>query len=323
MTFKVGLVGARGYTGGELVKLLAAHPSLELAFAVSTTTSGQRVDAHIAGVETDLVFEALTPEDVAARDVDAVVLALSNNASGPWLAALYARASATGKKAPVVVDLSADHRFNEAWAYGLPELFRASLKKARCISNPGCYATGAQLGIAPLRELLSGPPHVFGVSGYSGAGATPSPKNDVDALRDNLMPYALTDHVHAREISRHMQRDVFFTPHVAPFFRGITLTVSLPLKEAVDADFVRTRFADAYRSEPLIRVVDGIPLVRDAANRHDVTIGGFAVEGSSSRAARAVVIVTLDNLLKGAATQALQNLNLALGLDELAGVPLS
>jgi N-acetyl-gamma-glutamyl-phosphate reductase len=257
------------------------------------------------------LIEDLGPADVANRDVDAVVLALPNGLAAPYVAALR-------QDAPVVVDLSADYRFDEGWAYGLPELGREPLRGAKRISNPGCYATGAQLGLAPALELCMAAPHVFGVSGYSGAGTTPSDKNDPEKLRDNLMPYALAGHLHEREVSHRLGREVFFTPHVAPFFRGITLTISLPLSAPVSRAELLARYRAAYDGEPLVEVSEGVPLVRDAACGHGVAIGGFALDEAGRRA---VVVVTLDNLLKGAATQALQNLNLAFGEDELRGVP--
>ena len=132
----------------------------------------------------------------------------------------------------VIVDLSADHRFDDAWYYGLPELTRHAIAANARISNPGCYATAMQLAIAPLTDQLAGPPQCFGVSGYSGAGTTPSDKNNPDKLRDNLMPYALVDHVHEREVSRQLGMPVEFMPHVAPHFRGITMTVNLWLQQA-------------------------------------------------------------------------------------------
>src|SRR6185369_8500582 len=123
-----------------------------------------------------------------------------------------------------------DHRFHDGWAYGLPELQRAKIAGAKRIANPGCYATAAGLVVAPIASRLSGLAQCFGVSGYSGAGTTPSPRNDVAALRDNLMPYQLVGHLHEREVSRHVA-PVRFVPHVAPFFRGITVTASLALRE--------------------------------------------------------------------------------------------
>jgi N-acetyl-gamma-glutamyl-phosphate reductase len=306
--YKVGLVGARGHTGAEIVRLIDAHPSLELAFAVSRAAAGKRIDEVVPGVKSQIVVEDTVARASAPASVDAVLLALPNGESGLWVDAYQSK---------IIVDLSADHRFDD-WVYGLPERNRATIKGARHIANPGCYATGAQLGLAPILDVIAGMPTVFGVSGYSGAGTTPSPRNDVNALRDNLMPYALVGHMHEREVSRHLNHRVAFMPHVAQFFRGITLTISAPLKSALTLDALKARYRDAYAGERLIRVVDDIPLVRDAANRHDVTIGGFAVDET-----HAVIIVTLDNLLKGAATQAIQNLNIAFGLDEYAGIPIA
>ena len=165
---------------------------------------------------------------------------------------------------------------------------------------------------------LAGPAQCFGVSGYSGAGTTPSPKNDPAALRDNLMPYALTGHVHGREVARQLGHAIEFMPHVAPHFRGITLTANLHLHRAFDAAAVRARFEAHYLREPLVRVVDEAPWVAAIAGRHHVEIGGFALADDGRRL---VVVATLDNLLKGAATQALQNLNLAFGLAETMGIP--
>ena len=307
----VGLCGARGYTGAELVRLLAGHPRLHLARAASRASVGRPLAAELPGAPEGVVLEALDPEAVAAWPVDALVLALPNDLAAPFVAAADARPGG----GPAIVDLSADHRFTDAWAYGLPERHRAALRGARRIANPGCYATGVQLGLAPALDLLAGPPHAFGVSGYSGAGTAPSPRNDPARLKDNLMPYALVGHVHEREASRHLGRPVHFTPHVASFFRGITLTLALPLARPVASAALRERYAAAYAGEPLITVQDAIPEVAAAAGRHGLTIGGFAAAGD-----HAVVIVTLDNLLKGAATQALQNLNLALGLPELMGI---
>lgn len=308
MSAAVGLVGARGHVGGELVRLLAGHPGLALARAASRQGVGTPLRAQIGAGPEGLVVEDMSPETVASWPVDVVVLALPNG-----LAAAYAAALAGG---PAIVDLSADFRFDDGWVYGLPELHRARLAGARRIANPGCYATGIQLGVAPALPLLAGPPQAFGVSGYSGAGTSPSPRNDPARLRDNLMAYALVGHVHEREASRHLGRPVRFVPHVAAFFRGISLTITLPLARRETPASLLARYREAYAGEPLVRVVADIPEVQAAAGRHDVTIGGFAVDGD-----HAVVVVVLDNLLKGAATQALQNINLALGLPERLGVP--
>jgi N-acetyl-gamma-glutamyl-phosphate reductase len=312
---RVGLVGARGHTGAELVALIEGHPRLALAYASSRKDAGRGLAEVVPGARTDLQVVAPDPADVAARGLDAVVLALPNGEAKPYVDALGDRG--------VVVDLSADHRFDDAWAYGLPERTRATLRGAKRIANPGCYATGMQLALGPIVDVLAAPPVCFGVSGYSGAGTTPSPRNDPEKLRDNLMPYSLVGHVHEREVARGLGRDVVFVPHVAPFFRGITLTISAAFAAPIERAALRARYEAAYAGEPLVAVVDDVPLddvplVRDAAGKHGATIGAFAVADDGRRA---VIVATLDNLLKGAATQAVQNLNLALGFDELAGIP--
>ena len=289
----LGLVGARGYVGRELVTLATRHGGFDLQLAIS-------------------LRDGKSPAEVAAERLDAYVLALPNGASEPYVDAITrARPDA------VIVDLSADHRFDASWVYGQPERKRASIALARRIANPGCYATATQLALAPLVPLLDGPANVFGVSGHSGAGTTPSPKNDPDALRDNLMPYALVGHVHEREVAAQLECRLFFMPHVASFFRGITVTVSVALARPCSRPELEARYREAYASEPLVRVQDDIPLVRDIAGKHEVVIGGLTV---SDDGRHAVVVATIDNLLGGAATQALRNLNLALGIPENRGV---
>ena len=310
----VGLVGARGHTGAELIRLIARHPHLELAFVSSRELVGQPVRAHIEGFAGELRYENLAHEQVVARGVDAVILALPNGKAGDIVSALDAQAPDT-----VIVDLSADYRFSEDWYYGLPELTRASYAGQKRISNPGCYATAMQLAIAPLLDRLAGPPQCFGVSGYSGAGTTPSDKNDTDKLRDNLMPYALADHIHEREVSRHLGVPVEFMPHVAPHFRGITMTVNLWLDQAMEVEAIRGLYRQRYAGEPLIRILDEAPWVSNIAGKHGVEIGGFTVAPGGKRV---IVVATLDNLLKGAATQAMQNLNLAFGFDEFTSIPM-
>ena len=239
------------------------------------------------------------PQDVAARGADAVILALPNGEAAPYVAAIEAVAPRT-----IIVDLSADYRFDPGWTYGLPELYgRDALRAATRIANPGCYATAGQLCVHPVRDLLSGPAHLFGVSGYSGAGTTPSRKNDVEALKDNLMPYSLTGHLHEREMSRHLDHEVRFSPHVAAFFRGITMTAQLSFREPVTAPALQARYHDAYEGEPLIRLIDTIPEIRDGQDMPGAVIGGWSI-GEGGR--HATLVCALDNLLKGAAVQAVQ-----------------
>ena len=169
----IGIVGARGHTGAELIRLIAAHPALELAFVSSRELDGQRVSGHSDAYAGELRYENLDPAAVAAKRADVVILALPNGKAAPYVEAIDKAAPDT-----LVVDLSADYRFDKAWYYGLPELTRGKWRGEKRISNPGCYATAMELSIAPLKDLLAAPPVCFGVSGYSGAGTTPSDKND-------------------------------------------------------------------------------------------------------------------------------------------------
>lgn len=316
----IGIVGARGHTGAELIRLIARHPMLELAFVSSRELAGQRVADHDDAYAGDLRFENLDAQAAAAKQADIVILALPNGKAAPYVAAIGA-----SKPETLVVDLSADHRFDHGWYYGLPELTRDQwpgngTEKSRRISNPGCYATAIELSVSPLKDLLAAPPVCFGVSGYSGAGTTPSDRNDPEKLRDNLMPYALTGHVHEKEASFHLGVPVEFMPHVAPHFRGLTVSSNLYLLRAMKREDVLARFRDAYGHEKLVRVVDDPPWVSRIAGKHHAEIGGFAL---SDDGRRVVIVATLDNLLKGAATQAMQNINLASGFNELAGIPCS
>ncbi len=310
----IGIVGARGHTGAELIRLVANHPGLELAFVSSRELDGQRLADQVEAYTGDLRYASLDADAVAAQAADVVILALPNGKAAP-----YVEAIARAKPDTVIVDLSADYRFDERWYYGLPELYRERWRGEKHISNPGCYATAIQLSIAPVKDLLAAPPVSFGVSGYSGAGTTPSDRNDPEKLRDNLMPYSLTGHMHEREASRHLGMPVEFMPHVAPHFRGLTVTTNLYLARPAKRDEIVARYHDRYDGERLVSVVDEAPWVSHIANRHHVEIGGFSMAADGRRV---VVVATLDNLLKGAATQAMQNVNRALGLDEYTAIPL-
>lgn len=310
----LGIVGARGHTGAELIRLVAGHPGFELAFVSSRELDGQPVSAHVPEYRGDLRYSNLVAGQLAGQGVDAYVLALPNGMAGAFVSGI-----AEGGQDPVIVDLSADYRFDDDWYYGLPELARDRYTGQKRISNPGCYASAMQFAIAPMLDTLAGPVQCFGVSGYSGAGTTPSDKNDVDKLRGNLMPYTLIGHVHEREATRQLGVAVEFMPHVAPHFRGLTITANLHLKAPIMLDAAKERYVERYAGEPLLRVVDSAPWVSHIAGKHGVEIGGFTL---SDDGRRLVVVATLDNLLKGAATQAMQNLNLSFGFQEIEGIPL-
>ena len=310
---------------------LSHHSRFDLALASSRALVGKPVaeEFNVTGMDPKFTFEAVEAGDIPnhpkAKDIDVWVLALPNGLAPNWVSPL----EAVGKHAnngtgAVLIDLGADFRFTDDWTYGLPERkgAREKIKGTRRIANPGCYATGAQIGLLPLfhNKLISDVPTVFGLSGYSGAGTSPSEKNDPLVLRDNILPYGLVNHMHEREVSRHCGSRVAFMPHVAPYFQGIAITLSAHLNQ----DFASSKeimkiFEDYYQGEPLIKVSETFPRVRDNMSQHFVAVGGFTWDPKSRRLA---MHATIDNLLKGAATQALQNLNLALGFEEFDGIDL-
>jgi len=361
---KLGLLGARGYVGRELLRLLGNHSGIEVVCASSRALNGRGVQSFAASdhdwehlengacnaansstsfLSPDLLFSTLQLEDIANySDVDVWVLALPNGMSEAWVAGFTNDKGnlnpSSGRSTPLLIDLSGDHRFNDDWVYGLTEApnIRDRLRSASKISNPGCYATAAQVGLMPLilnkddeedsildqtliRMQRGAVPTIFGVSGYSGAGTTPSPKNDLKNVQNNLLPYALTGHLHEREISRHLSAAVSFSPHVGPFFQGIHLTISVPLQNinGITPEALLAQYQSYYESEPLVKISLDAPIVRENVGQHHVAVGGFTVDENNSRA---VLVATIDNLLKGAATQALQNINVALGFDEFQGL---
>ncbi|KAI1494562.1 Aspartate/glutamate/uridylate kinase [Biscogniauxia mediterranea] len=318
---RVALIGARGYTGQALIALLNTHPHFELKHVSSRELAGQKLQGYN---KKEITYENLSAEDVGEMEkkgaIDVWVMALPNGVCKPYVDAITdAKKSSPREDGSLIIDLSADYRFDNSWTYGLPELVkRSAIAQATQISNPGCYATAAQLGISPLVEHLGGQPTIFGVSGYSGAGTKPSSKNNVELLTNNIIPYSLTDHIHEKEISTQLGASVGFIPHVAVWFQGIHHTINIPLNKTMTSRDIRQIYQDRYAGEKLVKVVGEAPLVKSISGKHGVEIGGFAVHSSGKRV---VICATIDNLLKGAATQCLQNMNLARGYGEFEGIP--
>jgi len=314
MSIEVVVIGARGYTGSELLPLLHHHPDCIMRAVGSASAEGEPVNQHVGGMtDSRLRFADIRPDNLPEYPADLYVLALPNGQASAYVAAVDA-----GRRDAVIIDLSADYRFDAEWVYGQPERCASDLARARRIANPGCYATGAQLALEPLVNRWVAAPVVFGVSGYSGAGKTPSRRNDPEVLRDNLVPYSLTDHLHEREVSHCLGREIRFLPHVAQFFRGISLTVAVELDQAASSGELLETYRQAYAGCALISVRAEIPELAEVRGKHGVIIGGFAVSRTNSR--QISLVCVLDNLLKGAATQAVQNMNLAFGLPMLAGL---
>ncbi|KAG6908293.1 hypothetical protein DXG01_005394 [Tephrocybe rancida] len=336
---RVGLIGARGYTGQALTTLLSGHPHIDLTHVSSRQLAGYPLKGY---TKSAIDYTNLSHEDVEqmekSGEVDAWIMALPNGVCKPFVDAVDRGAAGRQGDKSVIVDLSADYRFEKGWTYGLPELYgRESVRASKRISNPGCYATSAQMLIAPLINHVAGLPTFFGLSGYSGAGTLPAtdpdgrpttlPKVTPESLKHGVKPYSLTDHIHEREAGFHLSEllpsgatplKVAFIPAVAPWFSGIISTVSIPLNGKLTAREVIALFEEKYSGDKLVRIIKEVPQLPDIENKHTWTVGGFQVHSEGNRV---VIVGGLDNLLKGAATQCVQNLNLALGYNEYAGIP--
>ncbi len=330
-TITVGIYGAAGYAGQELVDLLAVHPQAELSFATSNQDAGQPVPG------TALTY---TPHDAAPLEsVDVIFLAMPHAASAP----LAARAAAAGVK---VIDLSADLRMStpeayEAWyglphpnpellpvPYGLPELNRANLAYAPLIANPGCYPTATLLGLFPLLESHAlapdAPIFVDAKSGVSGAGKAPKANTHFVEVFGNLSPYNVgRTHRHTGEIEQEIAKvddttgPLIFSPHLLPVDRGLLATIYVQLKAPWSAAEVQALYEDCYRDEPLI---DVLPAGQLATLKHAVRKNNCAISVTVPTEKTVVIVSVIDNLLKGAASQAIQNLNLMFGLQETLGL---
>ncbi len=307
MSKKISIIGGRGFTGQELIKLIDSHPKFELAKAFSSSVAGEQIMIDEWNLEKTYVS---LHENTEFVEEDAVVLALPNNEAAKWADKISKQNSQA-----IILDLSADHRFDAEWHYSVPEL--AKTIGGNKISNPGCYATAMQLMLAPINNMIGGEVNFFGISGYSGAGATPNDRNDPDKLKNNIIPYSLNNHIHEREVSFHMQREINFMPHVANFFRGILITGNFSLKGQYSLQETRKIFDDFYDEHSFIVIKEEFPSISEVINTPNAMIGGFNIDESKKRLS---FCCSIDNLLKGAASQAIQNLNNAMNLDEKLGL---
>lgn len=336
---KVGIYGGSGYTGQELLRILLRHPDCEVVALTSRKFKGIPVSEIFPVFEglTDLRYMDASPQEVA-KISDVVFLALPH---GEAMAAAPPLLEA-GKK---VVDLSADFRLRnlavfEAWyhkhsapellseaVFGLPELYRERIRSARLVANPGCYPTGAILGLAPaLREQVIDPDSIIvdAKSGVSGAGREPQLGSLFCEVEEGFKAYKVSEHRHAPEIEQELSvlagREVriSFTPHLLPINRGILSTIYATLRRGVTAAELLDLYRSFYRGEKFVRVYregafPNVSAVR-GANFCDI---GISVE---KRTNRVIIITAIDNLVKGASGQAVQNMNLMCGLDETRGL---
>ena len=332
MSVQVGVYGATGYTGLELVRLLAGHAEVNIQFATSEKSAGQSLRQSWPQAP-DLPL--LSADDAPLNAVDCVFLCLPHTQS----ALLAAQALAQGVR---VVDLSADLRLDdpavyEQWykvahpvpdllprPYGLPELGRDCLRGAQCIANPGCYATATLLATVPLARhklLIDGAPLIVDAkSGVSGAGRTPKQNILFGEVHGNFSPYSIgRTHRHIAEIEQVLNREgynggtLIFSPHLLPTDRGILATT---YAQVTDVDAARDAFESMYADEPLVNV---LPAGELATLGHILRTPHAALSLTNADGVLIVVSV-IDNLLKGAASQAVQNFNLMFDLPETAGL---
>jgi N-acetyl-gamma-glutamyl-phosphate reductase len=322
---RVAVAGATGYTGQELLRLLSRHPAVAVTAAMS---SGQAAGAArpLPGLTRvwDGTIVALSP-DTLATDADVVFLALPDSAAAELAPALVAR----GVR---VIDLSGAFRLRSAegrarWypetrhlpegvAYGLTERERGAVARAQLVANPGCYPTASLLALAPLAEagllLPAADVIVDAKSGVSGAGKTPSDRTHFSEIHGSLAAYGVFNHRHGAEIEQGLGREVTFTPHLIPIDRGIFATIYVRVAPGTTEEAIADVYERAYKGATFVRLVGAaLPEIKHVAHTNFCDIG-WRVDASG----RAILVSVIDNLVKGASGQAVQNLNVMLGLDE-------
>ncbi|MBO0748316.1 MAG: N-acetyl-gamma-glutamyl-phosphate reductase [Acidimicrobiaceae bacterium] len=332
VSVRVGIIGASGYTGAELLRLIAGHPDMEVVAATAESNAGTPAASlypHLAAAYPDLVFQPTTPE--VGRGLDLVFLAMPHGASQALVPDLLSDVKH-------VVDLAADFRLKDPAAYprwygeehtaphllatsvhGIPELYREEMPGAPLIAAAGCYVTAASLALAPLLRAGAVEDHgiiVDAASGVSGAGRGLRDSSHFNTVDEDFQAYSLLSHRHTPEIEQAIGAQVLFTPHLAPMNRGILATCyARPTSPEVDPLGI---LADAYAGEPFVVIAERSPSTK-------ATLGSNSVHLTARRDPRTgwvMAIGALDNLTKGASGQAIQCANLALGLPETAGLPL-
>jgi N-acetyl-gamma-glutamyl-phosphate reductase len=333
---RVGVFGATGYAGYELLRWLRRHPEVRVVFTTSESSAGASLADIVPG---PLDAPLIAPDEAPLADVDLVFLALPHGAAGK----MARRARAAGVR---VIDFSADFRLTTPEAYrrwyghdhpapellpapyGLPELNRAALRNAPLIANPGCYPTGVLLGIAPLLMMgaLTDPLIIVDAkSGVSGAGRAPKQNTHFVEVNENLAPYNIGQvHRHVGEMMQEAQRiargitpEVVFTPQLLPVSRGILSTIYLRIPDDWSEDRVRALYCEQYAGEPFVRV---LPTGALATLAHTTHTNVCAISLTLARPGLLIVVSSEDNMVKGAAGQAIQNMNLMFDLEETTGL---
>ncbi|GEP93890.1 N-acetyl-gamma-glutamyl-phosphate reductase [Chitinophaga cymbidii] len=316
--FKAGIIGGAGYTGGETIRLLLNHPDVELAFVHSRSNAGNPLYA----VHADLLGEtSLTFTGEIQEDVNVIFLCLGHGESRKFLEATPIPDHIS------VIDLSQDFRLGESvngreFVYGLPELQREAIRKAKNIANPGCFATGIQLGLLPLAKAgLLNEVHTTGITGSTGAGQSLQSTSHFTWRANNVSTYKVLTHQHLKEIRRTLQAlqpaysgALNFVPVRGDYPRGIWITSYLEC--ALTLEEANKLFSDYYEGHPFTHVSQKQIDLKQIVNTNKCLIQLEKTDG------KLVIHSIEDNLLKGASGQAVQNMNLILGLDETAGLKL-
>ena len=333
---RVGIIGATGYTGHELLKIFARHPEVDVAFCTSESYTGQRYSDVFACPYDECLVSA---EQAPVADVDVVFLCLPHGVSVD----MVRRVRDAGVKA---IDLSADFRMRDAAAYkrwygkdhtgtdllatavyGLPEVYRARIACAGLVANPGCYPTSVILGLRPLAAagaLADARLIVDSKSGVSGAGRGLSQTTHFVEVSENFSPYSIGyRHRHISEMEQELDAtgtgpyEVTFSPHLLPVTRGIVSTMYVWLKPEWTADRVQKHYEDTYAGEPFVQV---LPAGKLATLAHVTYSNRCAISLTEVREGQYIVCSAIDNLIKGASGQAVQNMNVMFGLDERLGL---
>jgi N-acetyl-gamma-glutamyl-phosphate reductase len=326
-TARLAILGASGYSGQELARLALAHPGIEVAVLVSREHAGRPAAGMLPGLDPrgagrpEVVAPSALPALLAAGRFDTLASCLPH---GAWRA-LAAEQPALARGPARIVDLSSDFRADPAWTYGLPELFRAAIAGATRVANPGCYATAAALALAPAAAHLAGPVTVTALSGVTGAGRSASLRTSFVEADGGASLYKVgTVHAHVPEIERTLARlgapvPLAFAPALVPMARGILLTAAAPLAAPLEPEQAHALYRGFAAGETFVRVLDpgAWPETRAVRGSNRCDLAVTTLHGGTVLLAAAAI----DNLVKGAAGQALQNLNRMLGWPEDTALP--
>lgn len=316
-------MGASGIVGYTLTTLLKRHPAVSIELLHSQSCNKKKVvDEYPESTDKKLTYTDISIDDINNLGLDLIFLCLESGRAMEIVPKLKAR----------IIDMSADYRFSDpqvyesvykiahqdkkrSAVYGLPELFREKIKTANIVANPGCYATACILSALPLQKIAH---HIIFdcKSGYSGAGKNSVYMQDHSIIQDNIIAYNIAKHRHKYEIAQLIEGKISFTPHVIATYEGLMCTMHALLKRSSSEDEIRHLYQARYKQEHFIEIAREIPDLHQTQKTNKYRIGGFAIDESG----QLVTVATIDNLYKGAAGQAIQNMNIMFGFDETEGL---